>query len=101
MPRRSRASTWSRIRAISGRDDDGRAAEDEGGELVAEALAAAGRGDEQEMSVVEQALDGLALAGAEGGVAQALEGGRQAGVPLGPGAVERAVVRGMHEGGAG
>jgi hypothetical protein len=78
------------------RDDDGRTAEDEGGELVAEALAAAGRRDEQEAARVEETLDGLALARAELGMAEAFEGRRQAGVPLGPGAFERAVDRALH-----
>ena len=101
MPRRSRASTWSRISAISGETTTVVPPRTSAGQLVAEALAAAGRGDEQEMTLVEQALDRFALAGAEGGVAQAREGGREAGFPLGAGAFEGAVVRGMHEGGAG
>ena len=49
------------------RDDHGQVLPGERGELVAEALAAAGRHDHERVAPVERGLHRLALAGAEGG----------------------------------
>ena len=58
-----------------GGDDQGRARKEGGGELVGEALAAAGGRHEQHAPHVEQGLHGLPLAGPEGGESEALQSG--------------------------
>ena len=55
------------------RDDDGQIVAREGGELVTEALAAAGRHDHQRVAAVERRLHGLLLTGPEGGEAEQRE----------------------------
>ena len=56
-----------------GRDDEGGAGQERRRQLVDEALAPAGRGDEQQPSALEQRLDRLALPRAERGVPEARE----------------------------
>ena len=73
--RRGHAAGAERLHLIvhqrdQGRDDEGRAVEQRGGKLIDEALAAAGGGHEEESAGGEQRVDGLALAGTKGGVAQ-------------------------------
>ncbi len=65
--------TWSCISETSGEMTRVVPREQRGRELVGEALAAAGRGHEQEAAALEQGLDRLALAGAEGRVAEPRE----------------------------
>ena len=55
------------------RNDDCGAFEEEGGELVAEALAATGRGDQEQALLFEESLDGFALPWAKGLVAELSE----------------------------
>ena len=64
-PRSVSRAHWSRISAISGETTTVRSVAGERGQLVAEALAAAGRHDDERVAPVERGLDGLALAGAE------------------------------------
>ena len=55
------ASTWSRCRAISGRDDDRRPAEQLAGQLVDRRLAVAGRHHRQRVAAGEDRFDRLQL----------------------------------------
>ena len=55
------------------RDDDGQVVAGERGQLVAEALAAAGRHHDERVAAVERGLDRVALARAEGGEAEQRE----------------------------
>ena len=74
-PRRARASTWSRMSAISGRHDehDGPARRgDDGRHLVRQRLAAAGREHGERVAAGEDGRDGLGLPGPKGVVAPRL-----------------------------
>ena len=88
-----RRAHWSRIRAISGETTTVRSVARERGQLVAEALAAAGRHDDERVAAVERRLDRLPLAGPEGREAeqgeQRLGGG--VGEPCGAGAAAAGV----------
>ena len=65
-PRSVSRAHWSRISAISGDTTTVRSVARERGQLVAEALAAAGGHDDERVAAVERGLDRLALAGPEG-----------------------------------
>ena len=64
-PRSVRRAHWSRMSAMSGETTTVRSSPGERRQLVAEALAAARRHDDERVAPVERGLHGVALAGAK------------------------------------
>ena len=64
-PRSVRRAHWSRMSAISGETTTVRSSPASAGQLVAEALAAARRHDDERVAAIQGGLHGVALAGAE------------------------------------
>ena len=68
-PELTRAATWSCISAMSGETTDRQAVEAQGGNLVAERLAATGRHEDERVAAGQDVADHLLLQAAESGVA--------------------------------